>query len=134
MGVMRRRVRMDPKARRLALAIGAGRVAMGLGILLATRPALQRMGFGASDASGQALAKLGGGRDVALGAMTLAARDDRQALRTAILVSGACDAADAISLGLSAHRPETRQAGIGGVIAGSGAAAACVWAARRLSD
>jgi hypothetical protein len=109
---------MDPKARQLALAIGAGRVAMGLSILLATRPALQRMGFGATDASGQALAKLGGGRDVALGAMTLAARDDRQALRTAILVS--------------AHRPETRQAGIGGVIAGSGAAAACVWAWRRL--
>jgi len=123
---------MDPRARQLALAIGAGRLAMGLSILLATRPALRKMGFGATDASGEALAKLGGGRDLALGAMTLAARDDRQALRTAILVSGACDAADALSLGISAGRPETRQAGIGGVIAGSGAAAACVWAARRL--
>ncbi len=125
--------KMDPKARQLALAIGAGRVAMGLSILLATRPALIRMGFGATDASGEALAKLGGGRDVALGAMTLAARDDRQALRTAILVSGACDAADAVALGISARRPETRQAGIGGVIAGGGAAAACLWAWRRLS-
>lgn len=129
---MRRRVTMDPKARQLALAIGAGRAAMGLGILLATRPALRRMGFGATDAPGEALAKLGGGRDVALGAMTLAARDDRQALRTAILVSGACDAADALALALAAQRPETRQAGIGGVIAGSGAAAACIWAWRRL--
>lgn len=129
---MRRRVKMDPKARQLALAIGAGRMAMGLGILFATRPALRKMGFGATDASGEALAKLGGGRDLALGAMTLAARDDRQALRTAILVSGACDAADALSLGLSARRPETRQAGIGGVIAGGGAAAACVWAWRLL--
>lgn len=129
---MRRRAKMDPKARQLALAIGAGRVAMGLSILLATRPALRKMGFGATDASGEALAKLGGGRDLALGAMTLAARGDRQALRTAILVSGACDAADALSLGLSAGKPETRQAGIGGVIAGSGAAAACVWAWKRL--
>ncbi|HXQ88314.1 MAG TPA: DUF4267 domain-containing protein [Solirubrobacterales bacterium] len=129
---MRRGAKMDPRARQLALAIGAGRLAMGLSILLATRPALRKMGFGATDASGEALAKLGGGRDLALGAMTLAARDDRQALRTAILVSGACDAADALSLGISAGRPETRQAGIGGVIAGSGAAAACVWAARRL--
>jgi hypothetical protein len=129
---MRRRTKMDPTARRLALAIGAGRVAMGFGILLATRQALPKMGFGATDASGEALARLGGGRDVALGAMTLASRGDRQALRTAILVSGACDAADALSLGLSAGRPETRQAGIGGVIAGSGAAAACVWAWRRL--
>jgi hypothetical protein len=91
------------------------------------------MGFGNTDASGQALAKLGGGRDLALAAMTLAARDDRQALRTVILVSGACDAADAITLGLSAGHPETRQAGIGGILAGSGAAAACLWIWRRLS-
>jgi len=129
---MRRGAKTDPKARQLALAIGTGRMAMGLGILFATRPALRGMGFGTTDASGEALAKLGGGRDLALGAMTLAARDDRQALRTAILVSGACDAADALALGLSARRPETRQAGIGGVIAGSGAAAACLWAWRRL--
>lgn len=129
---MRRRAKMDPKARQLALAIGAGRMALGLSILLATRPALRKMGFGATDASGEALAKLGGGRDLALGAMTLAARDDRLALRTAILVSGACDAADAVALGLAAGRPETRQAGLGGVIAGSGAAAACLWAGRRL--
>lgn len=129
---MRRRAKFDPKARRLALAIGAGRVAMGASILFATRQALPKMGFGSTDASGLALAKLGGGRDVALGAMTLAARDDRQALRTAILVSGACDAADALALGLSAHRPETRLAGIGGVVAGSAGAAACLWAWRRL--
>jgi hypothetical protein len=123
---------MDPRARKLALGIGASRVALGVGILFATRPALRRMGFGATDASGEALAKLGGGRDVALGAMTLACRDDRQALRTAILLSGACDAADALALGLSARRPETRQAGIGGILAGGGAAAACLWAWRRL--
>jgi hypothetical protein len=123
---------MDPKARQLALAIGAGRLAMGLAILFATRPALRKMGFGTTDASGEALAKLGGGRDIALGAMTLASRNNRQALRTAILVSGACDAADAFSLGSTAHNPETRQAGIGGIVAGGGAAAACVWAWQRL--
>jgi hypothetical protein len=129
---MRRQARMDPKARQLALAIGVIRLAIGASILCATRPALRKMGFGATDASGEALAKLGGGRDLALGAMALAARDDRQALRTAILVSGACDAADAVSLGISARRPETRQAGIGGILAGSGAAAACLWVWRRL--
>lgn len=123
---------MDSKARQLALGIGVSRIAIGVGILFATRSALPRMGFGSTDASGEALAKLGGGRDIALGAMTLAARNDRQALRTAILVSGACDAADAVSLGISARRPETRQAGIGGILAGSGAAAACLWIWRRL--
>jgi hypothetical protein len=129
---MRRRAKVDPKARQLALAIGASRLAIGLSIVFATRPALRKMGFGSTDASGEALAKLGGGRDIALGAMTLAARDDRQALRAAILISGACDAADAFSLGLSASQPETRQAGIGGVIAGGGAAAACLWIWKRL--
>ena len=124
---------MDPKARQLALAIGATRMALGVAILFGTRPALRGMGFGRADASGEALAKLGGGRDLALAAMTLAARDDRQALRSVILVSGACDAADAVTLGLSAGRPETRQAGIGGTLAGSGAAAACLWIWRRLS-
>jgi hypothetical protein len=124
---------MDPTARQLALAIGATRMAIGAGILFATRTALPKMGFGTTDFSGEALAKLGGGRDLALGAMTLAARDDREALRTAILVSGACDAADAVSLGISARHPETRQAGIGGILAGSGTAAACLWIWRRLS-
>jgi hypothetical protein len=123
---------MDSKARQLALGIGVTRMAIGASILFATRPALRKMGFGTTDASGEALAKLGGGRDLALGAMTIAARDDRQALRTAILVSGACDAADAVTLGISARRPETRQAGIGGILAGSGAAAACLWIWRRL--
>jgi hypothetical protein len=123
---------MDPKAKQLALGISVIRLAIGASILFATRPALRKMGFGATDVSGEALAKLGGGRDLALGAMTFAVRNDRQALRTAILVSGACDAADAVSLGVSARRPETRQAGIGGILAGSGAAAACLWAWRRL--
>ena len=124
---------MDPKARQLALGIGIVRMAIGASILFATRPALRKMGFGATDTSGEALAKLGGGRDLALGAMTLAFHDDRAALRSAILVSGACDAADAVSLGISARHPETRQAGIGGILAGSVAAAACLWIWRRLS-
>ena len=127
------RVKMDPKARQVALGIGASRVAMGLGIFLATQPALRAMGFGPTNASGEAVAKLGGGRDIVFGALTLAARDDREALRAALLLSGACDIADAVAMGVSARRPETRAAGIGGVLAGGAAAAACFWARRRLS-
>ncbi|HYG96989.1 MAG TPA: hypothetical protein VD741_07755, partial [Solirubrobacterales bacterium] len=88
---MFRRSKMDPLARQVALEIGATRVAMGVGILFATRPALRRLGFGEPGPPGEALGKLGGGRDIAIGALTLAARDDRQALRTAILISSACD-------------------------------------------
>ena len=129
---MFRRKQMDPLARQVALEIGATRVAMGVGIFLATRPALQRLGFGQPGPPGEALGKLGGGRDIAIGALTLAARDDRQALRTAILISSACDVADAVALGISARHPETRKAGIGGVFSGGIAAAAGFWAWRRL--
>jgi hypothetical protein len=129
---MLRRAKMDRKARQVALQIGASRVAMGLGIFLATRPALRVLGFGEVNAGGEALAKLGGGRDVAIGALTLTARNDRVALRHALLVSSACDLADAIALGISARHPQTRKAGIGGVISGGAAAVAGLWAWRRL--
>jgi hypothetical protein len=127
------RKRVDARARRVALGIGVSRVALGAGIFFATQPALRAMRFGATNASGEAVARLGGGRDLALGALTLAARDDREALRAALLISGTLDLADAVAMGVSARRPETREAGIGGVIAGGAAAAACFWARRRLS-
>jgi hypothetical protein len=122
----------DPKARQVALGIGATRLAMGLGIFFATRPALRALRFGETDAQGEALAKLGGGRDIAIGALTLATRNDPAALRTAILVSSACDLADAAALGISARRPETRAAGIGSILSGGAAAVAGLWSWRRL--
>ncbi len=131
---MARRKRVDARARRVALGLGATRLALGTGLLFATRPALRGMGFGSTNVSGEAVTRIGGGRDFALGALTLAARDDREALRAALLISGACDLADAFAMGISARHPETRQAGLGGVLAGGAAAAACFWARRRLSD
>lgn len=131
---MLRSRQMDPLARQVALEIGATRVAMGVAIFFATRPAVRRLGFGEAGPTGEALAKLGGGRDIAIGALTLAARDDRRALRTALLVSSACDVADAVALGVSARHPETRKAGIGGVFSGGIAAVAGLWAWRRLGD
>jgi hypothetical protein len=125
---------MDRRARQLALQIGGSRVAMGIGIFLATRPALRALRFGDTDPQGEALAKLGGGRDIALGALTLAARNHPQALRRTILISSACDVTDAIALGVSARNPETRKAGIGGVLSGGAAAVAGLWAWRRLGD
>jgi hypothetical protein len=131
---MFRRRRMDPKARQVAVQIGGSRVAIGVAALFATRSALKLLGFGNPEATGLALAKLAGGRDIALGALTLAARDDAQRLRTLLLVSSACDVADAVGLGVSARYPETRRAGIGGIVSGSAAAIAGFWAWRRLGD
>jgi hypothetical protein len=123
---------MDPHARRVALQIGASRMAIGTGALLFTRPALRALGFGEPEGTGLALARLAGGRDLAIGALTLAARDDRERLRTLLLVSSACDVADAVGLGLSAGNPETRRAGLGGIVSGGAAAIAGFWAWRRL--
>jgi hypothetical protein len=129
---MLRRNKVDAKARQVALQIGASRVAIGVGALVATRPALKALGFGEPEQTGMALAKLAGGRDIALGALTLAAHDDARRLRTLLLVSSACDVADAVGLGLSVRHPETRRAGIGGIVSGSAAALAGLWAYRRL--
>jgi hypothetical protein len=129
---MLRRRKMDPRGRQLALTLGGARVALGVGVLFATKPVLRAMQFGEPGAAGEALAKIGGGRDLALGLVTLAARDDRETLRTLLLAGVALDAADAFSLGLAARDPETRGAGLGGVVAGSAAALAGLWAWRRL--
>lgn len=129
---MFRREKADPLARQVALQIGAGRIALGVATVFATRPALKGLGFSQPEATGAALAKLAGGRDIALGALTLVAHDDVQALRTLMLVSSACDAADAVSLGFTVRDPENRKAGISGIASGGAAALACLWAWRRL--
>ena len=123
---MRRR-RIDPLGRQAALALGAARTGLGIGALFATRPTLKALLFGETDGVGRALAKLAGGRDLALGLLTLAARDDAARLRTLTL-----DGADAFALGLASRNPDTRLAGLGGVASGGGAALAGLWTWRRL--
>jgi hypothetical protein len=129
---MRRRRRIDPLGRRLTLTLAAGRVGLGIGALFVTRPTLKALLFGETDAVGRALAKLAGGRDLALGLLTLAVRDDAAALRTITLAAAVLDAADATSLGLAARDGDTRVAGLGGVASGGAAALAGLCAWRRL--
>ena len=127
--------RPEPGARAVTLAIAAGRVGIGIGALLATRTGLRILGFPETDSSGRALAKLAGGRDIALGALTLAARDDREALRRACLAGVAVDAGDALSFGTAVARGEDlNHAGMLGAVSGAAAAAAGAWAASRLSE
>jgi hypothetical protein len=126
------RRQIDPLARRAVLAIAAGRIGIGVGALFATRPALRALGFAEADAAGMALSRIAGGRDVALGLLALAARDDRGALRLAALAGAAVDAADAVTFGVAAREPVARRAGIGGIVSGSAAALTGAWAWRRL--
>jgi hypothetical protein len=120
-------------ARKVVLAIAAGRFAIGAGALLATRPALRALGFPKAQAGERALARLSGGRDIALAALALAARDDPVALRRATLASAGADAGDALVLGFAGRRHRSlRLAGAGGLLSGGSAALAGAWAWRQL--
>ncbi len=129
----RRRRKPDPLARAAVLGIAGGRIAIGVGALLATRPALKVLGFEAADTSARALARIAGGRDIALGLLTFAARDDRERLREAAAVATAVDLGDAICFGIAGRDPAAGRAAVQGILAGGGATVIGAWALRRLS-
>ena len=130
---MARRQKIDPLARQAVLAIAAGRVAIGIGVLFATRPTLRLLGFPEPDAPARALARIAGSRDIVLGLLALGAREDRAALRLAALGAVTVDAGDAAAFALAARDPKTRRAGFSGAASGSAAALTGAWAWRRLA-
>jgi hypothetical protein len=130
---MRRRRKPDPLARAAVLGIAGGRIAIGAGALLATRPALKVLGFEASDTSARALTRIAGGRDIALGLLTVAARDDRARLIEVAAVAAAVDLGDAICFGIAGRDPAAGRAAVQGILTGGAAAAVGAWAGRRLS-
>jgi len=130
---VRRRHDPDPLARTAVLGVAAGRTAIGVGALLATRPALKALGFEAIDTPTRTLARLAGARDIALGVLTVAARDDRTALLEVTAVAAVVDLADAVSFAIAGRDPAAGRASVQGVIAGGGAALVGAWAVRRLS-
>jgi len=116
----------------VALALGGSRVGVGVAAFFMTRPSLRALGFDAGNATGRSLAKVLGARDLALGSLALAVRDDPSALRTVVLAASCLDLADAVAFGIAARDPETVRPGIIGVLSGGGAALTGFWAWRRL--
>jgi hypothetical protein len=129
---MFRRKQVDPLARQIALEIGGTRVGVGIAAFFATQPSLRALGFSETNATGRTVARVLGARDLGVGALTLAVRDDPTALRNVILASSCLDLADAVAFGIATANPETRRPGVIGVISGGAAAAAGFWAWRRL--
>lgn len=123
---------MTPSPRAVVLAVAAGRLGIGAGILAARRPTLRALGFGETDAAGETLATLAGSRDVALGLLPFVLRGDRRALRAVAILAAAVDASDALAFAAAARKPGLRRAGISGVLSGCAAALAGLWAWRRL--
>lgn len=130
---MRSRRRIDPLARQTSLILGIDRIGVGVAALFATDPALRAVGFPQPDSTGRAVAKTLGARDLTLGALTVAARNDRAALRAVTLTAAALDAADAVAFGFAAADPKTRRAGLGSVAVAGAAALIGFWASRRLT-
>ncbi len=89
----------DPLARTLVLGVAAGRIAIGVGAFFFTRKALAALGFSEPSGAAVALARLAGGRDIALGLHAIAVRDDREALKQSTAIGAAVDAGDAIAFG-----------------------------------
>ena len=129
---MHRRRKPDPLARAAVLGIAGGRIAVGVGAVLATRPVLKVLGFEASDTSARALARIAGGRDIALGLLTFAARDDRTRLREVAAVATAVDLGDAICFGIAGRDPAAGRAAVQGILSGGGVTVVGCWAVRRL--
>lgn len=123
---------IDPLARQVVLAMAGCRTGIGSAAFLATGPGLQAAGLGEANATGRAIGKVAGARDVALGLLTLVVRDDREALRTVCLAAALLDAADAAAFSFAAVEPETRAGGVIGVLVGGAAALLGIWAYRRL--
>lgn len=123
----------DPLARAAVLGIAVGRAAIGVGALLATRPALRVLGFEAGNTQTRALARIAGGRDIALALLAFAARDDRAALREAVAAAAAVDLGDAICFAIAGRDPAAGRAAVQGVLSGGGAAMVGAWAVRRLA-
>lgn len=124
---------IDPLARSTVLGIAAGRIAIGLGAIFATAPALRVLGFPEPDAPARALGELAGSRDLVLGVLPFTMREDPERLRSTAIAAAVVDALDAATLGFEAirHR-ELGRAGILGALSGGTAAATGIWAARRL--
>jgi len=123
----------DPLARAMVLAVAAGRLAIGAGALLATRRALGVLGFDRPGGATVALARLAGGRDIALGLHALAAGSDRRRLREAAALGAFVDAGDAFAFAaaLASRDGIDRTAALNAPL-GASAALAGVWALKRL--
>jgi len=127
-----RRPTKDPIARRAILAIAGCRIAIGVGVLAAPRAALRALGFSEPNTQTLALARVAGSRDLALGALTVAARDDSRRLRGVGIAAIGVDAADAVTFALASRQPGFGLVGAGNALAGTAAALVGSWAWRRL--
>ena len=121
----------DALVRALSAGNGAGRIAIGLGLMLAPERALEVLGFPDAGPGAAVISRIAGVRDIVLGMNTILALDDPVHLRAASLANAGADAGDALTFTL-ALGGESDSAAKRCIAAAAPAALASIWAARRL--
>ena len=115
-------------ARGIGTAMALGRIAIGLGLAVAPAPALRALGFRRSSPATTVVARIAGGRDIVLGAVTLLSRDDPERLAAASLANAAVDAGDALTFAAALRgEEELHPAALRGVAAAVPAALTGLW-------
>ena len=124
--------RRHRSARRIGLAIGAGRLAIGCAALAGPEASIRLLGLDSATAMRAAwLARMCAARDVALGAGTISSVASRRGQTSWLLAGALADAGDAAAFALavrSGRLPRTRgylaaATGVAGAVAGLGSAA-----------
>lgn len=121
--------RVSDIERTFAFALGAGRIAIGVGLWAAPGFAMRVLGFGRPKPETLAIARVAGTRDVILGAWQLRSVGDPAELARASTAAAACDAGDTLAFGLLLAAGN-RRAGLRGVAAAAPATVAGVLLAR----
>ena len=120
--------------RLLAVNLGAGRIAIGAALWLVPGLAVRALGFGEPDARTLAVARIAATRDLVLGALQLAALDDRERLARISGAVAVCDAGDTVAFAMALGDRSTRTAGLRGIGAAAAATAAGAWLSASLSS
>ncbi|CAN5172007.1 hypothetical protein BH23ACT9_BH23ACT9_21460 [soil metagenome] len=119
-------------ARLFVLGLGAARVGAGMAQVVAPRVFLTSIGAPEAPAQTQMGFRMKGGRDVAMGLMTWAARGDDDRLAEIAMAAVVIDLVDGSSVVLDRGRTLGPPADPLGAVLGFGVAAAAWWAARGL--
>ena len=101
-------------------------------MLVTPELALRALGFSEASPATVTVGRIAGGRDLVLGALTLAALEDPERLRRASLANAGADAGDVAAFAIALGTKE-RGAGVRGIASALPATLAGLWVAWRLS-
>jgi hypothetical protein len=125
--------RIPADVRAVSIAMGAGRIVIGLGLAASPEIAMRMLGFPRYSAETLVVSRVAGARDIVMGAATLLALGDRRRLAAAHLANAAADAGDSATFATAlSSEEELRGAALRGLAAAVPATIVGLWAASRL--